>query len=154
MTGKPVAGTVNEDTFLQIVKRLYCPSTVNADAVEIESVRQMSIKQPYKPIRHPAARMPPKSALLKVVQLIDCHIAYLTTVSEHGAILPDFLKYGCLDKDDKGAVQYSFGSDVKVENIQSLLTLSEEDLKTIMVEALKPRQKRPRSTTTTPVKPR
>lgn len=153
-TGKPVVGTVNEDIFLQVVKQLYCPSNVNADAVEIESVRQMSIKQPYKPIRHPAAWMPPKSALLKVVQLINCHIAYMMTVSEHGATLPDFSKYECLEKDDKGAVQYNFGTDVKVENVQSLLPLSEDDLKAIMVEASKTRQKRPRSTTTTPVKPR
>ena len=102
--------------------------------MEIESVRQMSMKQSYKPIRHPAAWMPPKYALLKVVQLNNCHIAYMMTVSEHGATPPDFSKYECLEKDDKGAVQYNFGTDEKVENVQSLLPMSENDLKAIMVE--------------------
>ena len=145
-TGKPVIGVINEDVFSDIIKRLYCPSNISAEAMNLELVRQMSIKPPYNEFRHPARWMPPKSALLKVSKLINCHIAYMMTVSKPDAPLPKFLEYGCLKKDDKRKVQYDFGNDIKVDNLQRLLTIGEAELKINVKDAVKVRKKRQRST--------
>ena len=154
-TGKPIEGVVNSRVFLDVIKRMYCPPNVNADAVNVTlaAVRQMTIKPPHKEFRQPSAWMPPKAALLKVEQLINCQIAYLLTVSKPDAPLPNFMSYDCLKKDSKGNVQYDFGED-KVDNLQSLVTIDEDVLQTIMDTAAKKRRKRPRSAATTPVKPR
>ena len=94
-TVKPVIGTVNEEIYFEIVKRLYCPSSIDADAVSLDAVRQMSIKLPSKQVRHPTSWMPPRSALLKVIQLVNWQLAYLLSVSKANANLPDFSTYQC-----------------------------------------------------------
>ena len=153
-TVKPVIGTVNEEIYFEIVKRLYCPSSIDADAVSLDAVRQMSIKLPSKQVRHPTSWMPPRSALLKVIQLVNWQLAYLLSVSKANANLPDFSTYQCFRTGSKGIVQYNFGEDVKVENVQALFTLSEDDMKSLMSTASKARKKRPPSTATRPNKPR
>lgn len=155
-TGKPAKGFISNEVYFDIVKKMYCPLNVNADDVNVTlaTVRQMTIKLPNKDFKQPTAWMPPQSALFKVIQLINCQIAYLLTVSKPDAPLPNFMSYDCLRKDIKGNVLYDFGEDVKVQNLQSLLTYTEDDLKAIIHNAAKSRKKRPRSTATTPVKPR
>ena len=51
-------------------------------------------------------------------------------------------------------MQFGFGADIKVDNLQSLINIDDDALQTIMDTAAKKRRKRPRSTATTPVKPR
>jgi hypothetical protein len=51
------------------------------------------------------------TALKNVANLINCQIAYLLTLWKHDAVLPEFLKEGCLKKDD-------FEGDVRVEKLE------------------------------------
>ena len=58
----------------------------------------MTIKPTHKDFKQPSAWMPPKTALLKVKQLINCQIAYLLKVSRPDAPLLNFMSYDCLKK--------------------------------------------------------
>ncbi|CAG2244896.1 unnamed protein product [Mytilus edulis] len=112
-------GILSEDLYLEIVKRLYCPQNINSELLSLDEVRQISIKPPGKPIRHPKLWMPPKSALKQVLKLINCQIAYLLTTWKHDAVLPDFQKDGCLRKDASGNVHYDFGKDARIEKLRT-----------------------------------
>jgi hypothetical protein len=68
------------------------------------------------------------TALKNVANLINCQIAYLLTLWKHDAVLPEFLKEGCLRKDD-------FEGDVRVEKLEDLLTIDESELRVRMNEA-------------------
>ncbi|CAC5362524.1 unnamed protein product [Mytilus coruscus] len=74
-----LTGILSEDLYLEIVKRLYCPQNIKSELLSLDEVRQISIKPPGKPIKHPKLWMPPKSALKQVLKLINCQIAYLLT---------------------------------------------------------------------------
>ncbi|CAG2249135.1 unnamed protein product [Mytilus edulis] len=128
-------GILSEDLYLEIVKRLYCPQNINSELLSLDEVRQISIKPPGKPIRHPKLWMPPKSALKQVLKLINCQIAYLLTTWKHDAVLPDFQKDGCLRKDASGNVHYDFGKDARIEKIEDQLCIDEKVLKGKMDEA-------------------
>ncbi|VDI71124.1 Hypothetical predicted protein [Mytilus galloprovincialis] len=128
-------GILSEDLYLEIVKRLYCPQNINSELLSLDEVRQISIKSPGKPIRHPKLWMPPKSALKQVLKLINCQIAYLLTTWKHDAVLPDFQKDGCLRKDASGNVHYDFGKDARIEKIEDQLCIDEKVLKGKMDEA-------------------
>ena len=95
--------------------------------------------------------MPPVTALKNVANLINCQIAYLLTLWKHDAVLPEFLKEGCLKKDRLGNIQFDFGGDVRVEKLEDLLTIDESELKVRMNEvSLTSKRKRQ---DTTPSKP-
>ena len=79
-SGKPISGNLNEEIYLNIVKKLYCPCNLQPDVLRLECVRQISIKPPGKPHRHPKSWMPPVTALKNVANLINCQIAYLLTL--------------------------------------------------------------------------
>jgi len=80
-----------------------------------------------------------------------CQTAYLLTLWKHDAVLPDFLKEGCLRKDGLGNIQFDFGGDVRVKKLEDLLTIDESELRVRMNEAsLTSKRKRQ---DTTPSKP-
>jgi hypothetical protein len=62
---------------------------------------------------------------INVANLINCQIAYLLTLWKHDAVLPEFLKEGCLKKDGLGNIQFDFGGDVRVQKLEDLLTIDE-----------------------------
>lgn len=57
-----------------IINKLYWLLNVNADGVNVSlaTVRQMTKKLPNKEFKQPIAWMPPNTALIKVIQLINC----------------------------------------------------------------------------------
>ena len=71
------------------------------------------------------------TALKNVANLINCQIAYLLTLWKHDAVLPEFLKEGCLKKDGLGNIQFDFGDDVhvRVQKLEDLLTIDESELR-------------------------
>jgi hypothetical protein len=48
-SGKPISGNLNEEIYLNTVKKLYCPCNLQPDVLSLECVRQISIKLPGKP---------------------------------------------------------------------------------------------------------
>ena len=95
--------------------------------------------------------MPPVTALKHVVNLINCQIAYLLTLWEHDAVLPDFFERGVSKKDGLGNIQFDFGGDVRVGKLEDLLTIDESVLR-VRMNAASLTSKRKREDTT-PSKP-
>ncbi|XP_052082348.1 uncharacterized protein LOC127720000 [Mytilus californianus] len=146
-----ITGILDEETFLDTVKRMYCPASVNANSATLEQVRQLSIKYPDKPFRPLVSWMPPKSALLQFIKLINCQIQYLLTAWKHDAVLPNFIGSGCLMKDSEGNIQYNFGSDIRIGAREDALTLPEDDIRILYSKKGK-KKKRQRSANNTPTK--
>ena len=90
-----------EEQYLEVIKRLYCPSDLNHNDLTFDQIRQLSIKLPNKNFRSPQQWMPPMSALKRLAALIQCQIDYFLTSWNHSSMLPDFVSYGCLCKTDK-----------------------------------------------------
>ena len=45
--------TINENVYLDVIKRLYCPVSLEHSVLTLDEVRQLSIKPPNKDFRHP-----------------------------------------------------------------------------------------------------
>ncbi|CAC5371194.1 unnamed protein product [Mytilus coruscus] len=121
-----ITGIVDEETFLDTVKRMYCPSSVNANSATLEQVRQLSIKYPDKSFRPLMSWMPPKSELLQFIQLINCQMQYLLTASKHDA-------------------------DIRIGAREDALTLLEDDIRILYSKKGK-KKKRQRLANNTPTK--
>ena len=145
-----VNGSVNTNVYLDIVKRLYCPNNINPATVSLNEVQQLTIKRPGKEMRNPKSWMPPKSALEKMAKLVECQLQYLTTVWKHDADLPNFLEKGCLLKSGDGKITYNFGENIKVDNPDDVVTMTDDAKKSLLKNA----RKRPRSNHGTPTKVR
>ena len=120
--------TINENVYVDVIKRLYCPVNLQHSALAPDEVRQLSIKPPNKDFRHPQSWMPPVSALQTLAKLIQCQIDYFLTCWDHGALMPDFLSYGCISRTDTGDLIYTMGPDMHTDDKTTLLHLSDEDL--------------------------
>lgn len=147
----PVGAKIDTEIYLEVVKRLYCPTSLDASKLSFEEVRQLSI-QPISTMartKHPTQWMPPKSALLQVAKLINCQIAYLFSVGNPNSKLPDFLTLGPFKKDVDG-LSYDLGPDVKIDNVQEILTIPIDDLKSSVGVAKLSKRKRKLSTPSTP----
>ena len=140
-SGKILGGNINQDIYLDIVKKLFCPKNIDPNLMTFEDVRQISIKPPGKDVRPPNAWLPPVCALRALVNLLNCQIDYLFTVWHHDALLPKFLERGCLRIDENGKVQYDFGTESRTENYTLLLTIEEEELKKKMTAHKKVRKR-------------
>ncbi|XP_052103068.1 uncharacterized protein LOC127736539 [Mytilus californianus] len=155
---QPISAALNEEVYFEIVKRLYATASIKSEQLSFEAIRQMSSKPPGKQQKHPKFWMPPKSALIKVTKLINCQIKYLFTVWTHDAVLPNFLAEGCLKKDTTGSIQYDFGDEIQIKNIETTFTIQDDELKRLIDAASISRKrekktKRVRSIESTPVKP-
>lgn len=126
---------INLDTYLELIKRLYCPPNLDYTVLSAEHIRQLSIKPPYKDFRHPQAWMPPVSALETLAKLIQCQVDYSLTCWNHAALLPDFLSYGCITRTDDGDLLYAMGPDMHTEDKNTLLSLSDDDLSAVIKRA-------------------
>lgn len=125
-------GQINEIVFLEAVKIMYSPASLDHHSASLEQVRQLSINYPGKPFKHPTSWMPPRSALQQLVKLINCFIAYLTTSMDPSAFLPNFLQMGCFEVDKDGIVKYDFGNEVHTKRPEDLLTYTEDEMKRLM----------------------
>ena len=121
------------EKFLELMKTLYCPSSLQSRNLTFDEVRQISVKRPddnkkdIDAIKHPQTWLPPKSALLKIACLINSQIQYLLTLCQHDASLPIFLENGGLQKIN-GIIQYDLGPDCHVTSPNELLVLEEQQL--------------------------
>ena len=85
--------------------------------------------------------MPPVSALQTLAKLIQCQIDYFLTCWDHGALMPDFLSYGCISRTDTGDLIYTMGPDMHTDDKTTLLHLSDEDLAAAVSRAIVVRKK-------------
>lgn len=101
--------TINENIYVDVIKRLYCPVNLQHSALTPDEVQQLSIQPPNKDFRHPQSWMPPVSALQTLAKLIQCQIDYFLTCWDHGALMPDFLSYGYISRTDTRDRIYTMG---------------------------------------------
>ena len=118
--------TLNLDGYKNLVKLLYCPKTHDVNELTLEQVRQLSIfgvrkKKTGDTTRNPQLWMPPESAIEKLARLVQCQIDYLETAGIPDASLPKFLKSGCLIKTADGQVEYNFGTDAYIGDVQQMI---------------------------------
>ena len=133
-----IGAEVNKDSYINFVKTLYCPKTLDSSKLKFEEIRQLSIKDPkHSEFKNPVKWIPPRSVLLSFAGLIDCQIDYLFTLGDHAASLPDFIGKGCLHRDTDGNVCYQFGDDVKFDRKEDLLVLDEKQLSQTLSSAAK-----------------
>lgn len=116
--------TLNQDIYVGLVKSLYCPKALAkkqcATTLEYEVVRNASIhmkKGNVVQTRDPQLWMPPESALHCVGKLINLQAQYMLTAGISQAPLPDFLASGCLKRTISGDIEYDFGSEAHVEQV-------------------------------------
>ena len=96
---------LNEEIYLSILKKIYCPRHLCHEKLGYEEIRQISIKLPKKQTKDPPKWLPPLSAIKKVMCLIQSQIDYLLTVCKPEADLPDFIGNGGLRR-TKGEISY------------------------------------------------
>ena len=121
--------TLNEDLYIRVLMKLYCPKHLNHEKLSYEEIRQISIKLPEKPTRDPQKWLPPLSAIKKVMCLIQSQIDYLLTVCKPEADLPDFIGNGGLRKTKEGDIMYDFGADVRYTHENELIIVPEDVMK-------------------------
>ena len=121
------------EKFLELMKTLYCPTSLQSRNLTFDEVRQISVKRPdnnkkdIDAIKYPQTWLPPTSALLKIACLINSQTQYLLTVCQHDASLPNFLENSGLQKIN-GIIQYDLGPDCHVSPPNELLVLEEQQL--------------------------
>ena len=135
---------LNEDIYIRMIKKLYCPKTLDETKLTFEEVRQLSIKLPGKEIRNPQLWLPPLSAIKKVACLIKSHTEYLMTVCKPEADLPDFIGNGGLRKTKDDEIIYDFGEEVRYNTEKELLKLPDTSLQERVVQS-RARLQRPTS---------
>ena len=152
--GKVESCKINENTYLQLIHYLYCPSYLNSEMLTFEEVRQLSIKLPNQSIKRPPQQwMPPKTALQQLCKVTQCQIDYLLTSWNHGADLPNFLDSGCLIKNDEGDVFYDLGPHIHIDDEANLLEIPEAELLDKIKSAKKVQRTKKRALVQTPQKP-
>ena len=115
---------IDEDTFLNLIKTIYCPKSFPANLLSIQEVRQISVKNPaMKDFNPPQKWMPPLDALKEVLCIMQWNLMYLLTAGDHSAVLPPMPNCTLFCK-------YSEGQDGKwkVERAEDLLVIPEKDL--------------------------
>ncbi|XP_046359594.2 uncharacterized protein LOC124137364 [Haliotis rufescens] len=123
------SGHVSKETYHELIKSIYCPSTLASQKLTFEEVRQLSMKHPKKQdFARPQTWLPPKSALDQICLLVDYQVEYLFLAGNHSAILPNFLQKGCLRKNKEGDVHYYLGDEVSTEKLEDLIQIPEATL--------------------------
>lgn len=125
-TGLPYKVNVKlqPDVFVELVKVLYCPKTMDS-SLPFETIRKAtmftstvsstasssSLAHATLGLRNAQLWMPPESAIRVLADLVQLFVDYLSTAGVPDATLPDFLKCGCLRKNESGQVEYDFGKE-------------------------------------------
>ena len=121
--------TLNEDLYIRLLMKIYCPKHLDHEKLSCEEIRQISIKLPEKPTRDPQKWHSPLSANKKVMCLIQSQIDYLLTACKPDAYLPDFIGNGGLRKTKEGDNMYDFGADVRYTHENELIMIPGEIMK-------------------------
>ena len=116
-------------------KKMHCPKSVNYEKLTYEEIRQVSIKPPGKPTKDPTQWLPPRSAIMKLVCLIQSQIDYLLTICKPEADLPDFIGNGGLRKTKEGDIMYDLGPDTRYADERELLTIPDEQMEKRLLES-------------------
>ena len=136
-------GMVDGKTLLDFLKHLYCPSSLNPEKLSYEEVRQMTIKPPHTArnkkkgagtlsfmfvdgqtdVKQPNKWLVPADCAKKLVSLYNAMLQNLAGLGQHDAPLPNF-QDTCLTSKD----QYDFGPQSRVQKLQDLLEIPEEEV--------------------------
>ena len=128
---------LNEEIYLSILKKIYCPRHLCHEKLGYEEIRQISIKLPKKQTKDPPKWLPPLSAIKKVMCLIQSQIDYLLTVCKPEADLPDFIGNGGLRRTKEGDIMY-LGEDVRYSHEKELTIIPDEVMTVRIRETRKP----------------
>lgn len=122
---------INMNMFFDFVKCLYCPKSLDPSKLSYDDVRYLSIYGMKKSAstfrRSPQMWMPPSSAVARLCCLIDSHLQYIGTAGYHDALLPDFIGNGGLQTTEGGGMEYDFGPDAYIGDVETMLTIPSEN---------------------------
>ena len=136
--------SINVDVFVDLMKILYCPASLNHVLLSFEEGRQLSIQPPTLnktkiptkvfsfsdgqiQLRHPKLWLPPQECLQKLTLLINAYFKYIATLGIHEARLPDFSN--CCVEEHGQRLEYNFGVQSHVSSVSELLKIDEAALK-------------------------
>ena len=141
---------IDQNMFRDLVKCLYCPKSLDPSKSSFDDVRYLSVYVLRKAAtafrRSPQWWMPPSSVIERLCCLIDSHLQYMSTAGCHAALLPNFVGNGGLQIIENGGMEYDFGPDSYIGDVEAMLTIPGENFQNRLRKARtvsgKRRQKR------------
>ena len=118
--------TLDTTVYKDFVKHLFCgkgdPDKMSYDAIRHKSMikqRKSSTLTPGIPrmLNDPDKWMPPASAIERLAELVNLQIKYLQIAGQHDADLPKFLGFACLRQTLTGQIEYDFGDESSLTNL-------------------------------------
>ena len=123
--------TIDTTIYKEFVKCLYCPKSLDPSKLSFEDVRYLSVYGLRKAVkafrRSPQMWMPPSSALGRLCCLINSQLEYMSTAGCHEARLPNFIGNGGLQTNETGGIEYDFGPDANIGDVETMLTIPGEN---------------------------
>jgi hypothetical protein len=142
---------------------MYCPKSLDPDALSYEELRQITIKPPMQrrmksqdtglfqfssdqvALRNPKKWLPPSSCMIKVLDIVNFQINYLFTLCQHDAALPPSPSTCIQTTSHK--IEYDLGPDEHVPKVEDLLLYEDSILLSKKKNASRYRRKRDLSAT-------
>ena len=125
------SGMVDVDRYVELVKGMYLPKSLASmtQSLTYDEVRQLTVKpSPSSKVKDPRMWLPPKTAVCNVGSLLNAQLQYLLTAGVASAPMPQFLDFRCFQFDSDGNVEYYFGPDVQVSDINDILKSDQHEL--------------------------
>jgi hypothetical protein len=114
------------------VKTIYAPKSVDLKQFTYEEIRQLSILPPkaktINEYRNPQNWMPPASAIENLGKNVQCLVDYYHTAGHDEAPLPKFLEKGCMKKLIDGTIEYDFGADSYMKDVQEAIVIDQAEM--------------------------
>ena len=119
--------------FVEYIKVLYYGRGKDPNKVTYENVRSASMEANKRKkvdlfqemfgvmVRDLRMWMPPKSAVLRLADLINLQVEYLNLAGHHDRIMSDICASSCFSVNDDGDVEYDFGMDSHISSLQSVI---------------------------------
>ena len=129
--GRCKSGMVDVGRYGELVKGMYLPKSLASmtQSLTFDEVRQLTVKpSPSSKVKDPRMWLPPKTAVCNVGCLLNAQLQYLLTAGVASAPMPRFLDFTCFQLDSDGHVEYYFGPDVQVSDINDILTIDQQEL--------------------------
>ena len=123
---------LDSQIYLTFVKHLFCPKRLDPETASFEQVRKATIKPVqqnsnlvsafgFVHTRNPQLWLPPAGVLSRLALLVQLQLDYLCTAGDHAAEAPIFIGT-CLQKNDDGDMEYDFGPESHISNLDELPT--------------------------------
>ena len=135
--------TIDVQRYEAFIKDLYTPSKLKGKNPPYDLVRLCSMKNLETGEDRPAwLWLVPMNCLRRIARLIQCHLDYMLTLGNHSAIIPKFLEYGCLKKNQDGDILYDLGDDARMdpEDIREEVARLEEQYREVYSAPRTPRK--------------